>query len=137
MCSYIRQELPKLAKPLIEEVLETKMQELSENMVAKSVEICQGIGTQLMRIFMYQEDQSRPFGAAADGKPPSSMPGQEEGLSLTEILDLDIIAAPFNFGEDFPFHEFLLDDGGGSKLTQDSAYGTLSERCSERRIEPL
>lgn len=150
---YLRVEIPRLVRPAVERYVSTLLGEVQELVNRKTVEIIYDVETQLLRTFLFQEEQSSLSAsatgvasftgqglsttagpaAAAPSPPPSPTPGPEiaKVSEMLEELKGDAIAGELCETLRFDMEDLLAGSGQGygtgcESYSMDSAYYTSS-----------
>ena len=140
---FLRAELPRLVRPVIEQFVTGLFEELQEKVDRKTVEIIRDVETKVLRTFHFQEEQSSlsalaatsPSYAAATAvavaepsPPPSPGPEMSKVSALLEELKDDGYANELCANMKFDLEGFLESShqgfglGGCENFSMDSAY---------------
>ncbi|KAK4196070.1 hypothetical protein QBC40DRAFT_13385 [Triangularia verruculosa] len=144
---FAKQEVPKLVKPLLQQYIDQYFQDFDEKMTQKSIEITKVVENQVLRTWLYNEEQQHLFppGGAAPSPPPSvsaravSPEPEVKPVSYNNLMDewkgnhnsaelwTDLMAGPLALDNVFDASHMGLGCGNDSFST-DSAYFTCSDR---------
>ncbi|KAK0737269.1 hypothetical protein B0T21DRAFT_383278 [Apiosordaria backusii] len=144
---FAKQEVPKLVKPLLQQYIDQYFQDFDEKMAQKSIEITKVVENQVLRTWLYNEEQQNLYapGGAAPSPPPSvsaraSSPEPEakpvnynnlmnewKDNHHSEELWADIMNGPLALDNFLDASHMGLGCGNDSFST-DSAYFTCSDR---------
>jgi hypothetical protein len=148
--NYLRAEIPRLVRPAIEQYVTTLLEEVQEQVNRKTVEIIHEVETQVLRTFVFQEEQSSlsaataftghglstmatGLAAAAPSPPPSPIPGPEiaKVSEMLEELRGDAIASELCETLRFDLEDLFAGSAQGfgagcESYSMDSAYYTSS-----------
>lgn len=151
--NYLRVEIPRLVRPAVEQYVSTLLEEVQEQVNRKTIEIIHDVETQVLRTFLFQEEQSSlsaaatgtasftgqglsttaGLAAAAPSPPPSPTPGPEiaKVSEMLEELRGDAIASELCETLRFDLEEIFAGSAQGygtgcESYSMDSAYYTSS-----------
>ncbi len=137
---YLRVELPRLVRPIMEQYVTTLFEELQEKVDRKMIEIVNDVETKVMRTFHFHEEQSslsalaavsppgRTVAVAAPSPPPSPGPEMAKVSAMLEEMRDDAFASEVCANMKFDLEEFLggahqgFNFGGCESHSGDSAY---------------